>query len=40
MDVKAGNVALLARLAGTEVKINEVKLLIIKKSDILAIVKK
>ncbi len=38
MDVKTGDVVLYARFAGTEVKINDRKLLILKESDILAIV--
>ncbi len=40
MDVKTGDVVLYARFAGTEVKINDRKLLILKESDILAIVEK
>lgn len=40
MDVKIGDVVLYARFAGTEVKINDRKLLILKESDILAIVEK
>lgn len=40
MDVKVGDVVLYARYAGTEVKINDKKLLILKESDILAIVGK
>ena len=40
MDVKTGDVVLYAKFAGTEVKINDRKLLIIKESDILAIVEK
>ena len=40
MDVKVGDVVLYARYAGTEVKINDKKLLILKESDILAIVEK
>jgi chaperonin GroES len=38
MDVKAGDVVLFAKYAGTEVKVDGKKLLIIKESDILAIV--
>jgi chaperonin GroES len=38
MDVKTGDVVLYARFAGTEVKINDRKLLILKESDVLAIV--
>jgi chaperonin GroES len=40
MDVKIGDVVLYARFAGTEVKINDRKLLILKESDVLAIVEK
>ncbi len=40
MDVKTGNVVLYAKYAGTEVKIDDKKLLILKESDILAIVEK
>ena len=40
MDVKVGDVVLYAKYAGTEVKINDKKLLILKESDILAIVEK
>jgi chaperonin GroES len=40
MDVKAGNVVLYAKYSGTEVKIDDKKLLILKESDILAIVEK
>ena len=40
MDVKTGDVVLYARFAGTEVKINDRKLLILKESDVLAIVEK
>ena len=40
MDVKTGDVVLYAKYAGTEVKIDDKKLLIIKESDILAIVEK
>jgi chaperonin GroES len=38
MDVKTGDVVLYARFAGTDVKINDRKLLILKESDVLAIV--
>ena len=38
MDVKTGDVVLYARFAGTEIKINDRKLLILKESDVLAIV--
>ncbi len=40
MDVKVGDVVLYAKYAGTEIKINDKKLLILKESDILAIVEK
>ena len=40
MDVKVGDVVLYAKYAGTEVKISDKKLLILKESDILAIVEK
>ena len=40
MDVKVGDAVLYAKYAGTEVKINDKKLLILKESDILAIVEK
>jgi chaperonin GroES len=40
MDVKAGDVVLYAKYGGTEVKIDDRKLLILKESDILAIVEK
>ena len=40
MDVKTGDVVLYAKYAGTEVKIDDKKLLILKESDILAIVVK
>jgi chaperonin GroES len=40
MDVKTGDVVLYVRFAGTEVKINDRKLLILKESDVLAIVEK
>jgi chaperonin GroES len=38
MDVKVGDTVLFAKYAGTEVKVNDKKLLILKESDILAIV--
>jgi len=38
MDVKVGNRVLFAKYAGTEVKLDGKKLLIMKESDILAIV--
>jgi len=40
MDVKTGDVVLFARYGGTEIKIDDRKLLILKESDILAIVEK
>jgi chaperonin GroES len=40
MDVKTGDVVLYARYTGTETKIDDRKLLILKESDILAIVEK
>jgi chaperonin GroES len=40
MDVKQGDTVLFAKYAGTEVKIEEKKMLILKESDILAIVEK
>ena len=40
MDVKVGNVVLYAKYSGTEVKIDDKKLLILKESDVLAIVEK
>lgn len=40
MDVKKGDSVLYAKYAGTEVKIEDKKLLILKESDILAIVEK
>jgi len=40
MDVKTGDMVLYAKYAGTEVKIEDKKLLILKESDILAIVEK
>src|SRR5512135_2942157 len=40
LDVKTGDVVLYAKYAGTEVKIDDRKLLIVKESDILAIVEK
>lgn len=38
MDVKIGDVVLYAKYAGTEVKIDDRKLLILRESDILAII--
>jgi len=40
MDVKKGDIVLFAKYAGTEVKVEDKKLLILKESDILAIVEK
>jgi chaperonin GroES len=40
MDVKVGDAVLYAKYAGTEIKIDDKKLLILKESDILAIVEK
>jgi chaperonin GroES len=40
MDVKTGDVVLFARYGSTEIKIDDRKLLILKESDILAIVGK
>ena len=40
MDVKTGDMVLYAKYAGAEIKINNRKLLILKESDILAIVEK
>jgi chaperonin GroES len=37
MDVKAGDTVLFAKYAGTEIKISSKKLLILKESDVLAI---
>ena len=38
MDVKAGDIVLYAKYAGTEIKVDGKKLLILKESDLLAIV--
>lgn len=38
MDVKVGDVVLYAKYGGTEIKIHDQKLLILKESDVLAIV--
>lgn len=38
MDVKAGDTVLFAKYSGTEIKIDSKKLLILRESDILAIV--
>ncbi len=40
MDVKTGDVVLYAKYTGTEIKINNRKLLILKESDLLAVVEK
>ncbi len=40
MDVKKGDAVLFAKYAGTEIKIEDKKFLILKESDILAIVEK
>ena len=39
MDIKKGDQVLYAKYAGTEVKVDDKKLLILKESDILALVK-
>jgi chaperonin GroES len=38
MDVKAGDVVLFNKYAGTEVKIDDKKLLVMKESDVLAVI--
>ena len=38
MDVKVGDVVLFAKYSGTEIKMEQKKLLILKESDVLAIV--
>jgi chaperonin GroES len=38
MDVKVGDVVLFAKYSGTEIKMDQKKLLILKESDVLAIV--
>ena len=38
MDVKVGDIVLFAKYAGTEIKVEGKKLLILKESDVLAIV--
>jgi chaperonin GroES len=38
MDVKAGDVVLFAKYSGTEIKVDGKKLLILRESDLLAIV--
>ena len=40
MDVKVGDIVLYAKYAGTEIKMDGVKYLILRESDILAIVQK
>ena len=40
LDVKAGDIVLFTKWAGTEVKVNGEELMIMKESDILAIVEK
>ena len=40
MDVKEGDTVVFAKYAGTEIKVDDKKLLILKESDILAIVEK
>ena len=40
MDVAVGDIVLYAKYGGTEIKINDQKLLILKESDVLAIVEK
>lgn len=40
MDVKAGEKVLFAKYAGTEIKIDGKKLLILRESDLLAIIEK
>jgi len=38
MDVKVGDVVLFAKYSGTEIKLNSKKVLILRESDVLAIV--
>jgi chaperonin GroES len=38
LDIKVGDIVLYAKYAGTEVKLNDEKLLILRESDILAVV--
>jgi chaperonin GroES len=38
MDVKAGDMVLFAKYSGTEIKVDGKKLLILRESDLLAIV--
>jgi chaperonin GroES len=40
MDVATGDTVLFAKYAGTEVKVDGKKLLILKESDVLAIIEK
>jgi len=40
LDVNVGDVVLYAKYGGTEIKINDQKLLILKETDVLAIVEK
>ena len=40
MDVKTGDIVLYAKYGGTEIKLDDRKLLILKESDVLAIVEK
>jgi len=40
MDVKVGDTVLFAKYAGTEVKVDDKKVLILRESDIMAIVEK
>jgi len=40
MDVEVGNTVLFAKYAGTEVKLDDKKVLILRESDIMAIVEK
>jgi len=40
MDVKKGDIVLFAKYAGTEIKVDDKKVLILKESDVLAIVEK
>jgi chaperonin GroES len=40
MDVKKGDIVLFAKYSGTEIKVDDKKVLILKESDILAIVQK
>lgn len=40
MEVKVGDIVLFAKYAGTEVKIQDTKYLILKESDVLAIIEK